>query len=216
MRLWVWFYRPVIAASAVLLAQTGAVALGAADFGATITDPDAVAQHEYPIYDRVVQAKFLTSETKLVMIKRSTVTQLGPGEPWDDHRFLQENELFGGRLQPLLNELLNTLRHASRLEPKFRFGVPYRLVSDEDSGDDEVSLVPVPAHFKPIEYDGTTIMLQFSRVAFSPPQDRALVYVGNYRADGSGAGFLVLLNRRDRVWNIEDTEVIWTASLEAP
>jgi hypothetical protein len=75
-------------------------------------------------------------------------------------------------------------------------------------------VAPFPATFQQTDYDASSIKLEFSRVAFNPREDLALVYVGNYRQDGSGAGFLVLLRRRERVWEILDTEVIWTAHVE--
>ncbi len=174
--------------------------------------PDLVQVEEYPVYDLVIQSKFLTSDTTLVMINRLTVTQLGPEEELDPLRFFKDNEFFDGRLQPaLVTDFLMKLRRPSRLEPKFSFGVRYRLVSGHEDDGSEVSLAPLPATFRQSDYDASSIKLEFSRVSFSPREDLALVYVGNYRQDGSGAGFLVLLRRRDRAWEILDTEVIWTA-----
>ncbi|MGH7233517.1 MAG: hypothetical protein ACREJU_19465 [Nitrospiraceae bacterium] len=176
--------------------------------------PDLVLPEEYPVYDLVIRSKFLTSETTLVKIHRMTVTRLGEEEKPLGREFFAENEYFDGRVPPaLLNEFLAKLRRPSRLDPRFHFGVRYRLVSDQQTDDTEASLAPIPAGFAPIEYDGSIIQLEFSRVAFNAWKDQALVYVGNYRADGSGAGFLVLLLLRDRAWEIVDTEVIWTAQV---
>ena len=85
---------------------------------------DLVQAEEYPIYDLVIQSKFLTSDTTLVTINRLTVTQLGPEEEPDPRRFFKDNEFFDGRLQPaLVTDFLMKLRRPSRLEPKFSFGV---------------------------------------------------------------------------------------------
>ena len=174
--------------------------------------PNSVLPEEYPIYDLVVQSKFLTSDTTLVKIHRLTVTRLGEEEKPLGREFFTENEYFEGRLPPgLLTDFLAKLRRPSRLELRFHFGVRYRLISDEVIDDTEVSLAPLPAAYVPIEYDGSVIQLEFSRVAFNAWKDQALVYVGNYRADGSGAGFLVLLLKGKDGWEILDTEVIWMA-----
>ena len=54
------------------------------------------------------------------------------------------------------------------------------------------------------------LLLEFSRVAFAPKEGHALVYVGQYRPDGTGAGFFVVLQRQAAGWEIQDTEVVWT------
>jgi hypothetical protein len=184
-----------------------------------------VRPEEYPVYDLVIKSKFLTSDTTLVIIDRLTVTRVGPGEEFDTRQFFKENEFFGGGLLPdLVAEFLGMLQRPSR-QRKFGFGVRYRLVSDRETGGDEVSLSPLRIAHPYTDYDGSTITLELSRVAFSPrgdqlhPPTRARqdaplpkrwctsVITGS---DGSGAGFLVLLRGRDRLWEIVDTEVIWT------
>jgi hypothetical protein len=56
--------------------------------------------------------------------------------------------------------------------------------------------------------------LVFSRIGYNLRQTQALVYVGNPRADGSGAGFLVWLRRQGTAWSIWDTDVAWTVHIE--
>jgi hypothetical protein len=179
------------------------------------SSPDPVPAEEYPIYDRVVQAKFLTSQTMLVMIDRLTVTRVGEEEKPLLREFFDEHQFFDGQLQPaLLTDFLVKFRRPSTLEPKFNFGVRYRLVSPHERDGDEVSLRTVPVRSRLIDVSGPTIMLEFSRVAFTPRRDQALVYVGNHRPDGTGAGFLVWLRWLNQAWDIMDTEVIWIAPTE--
>lgn len=174
--------------------------------------PSATAE-EYPIYDRVVEAKFLTSETALVLIRRMTATTVGPSEVTFTRQFFDENHLFEGRLPaPLLTDFLLKARQPSKLDPRFHFGVRYRLVTEfEDTGPEETR-GPALGRLQPSQLLGYTLMLEFSRVAFSPRADQALVYAGNYRPDGTGAGFLVWLIRQGETWDIVDTEVIWSAT----
>ena len=182
--------------------------------------PEPVPAEEYPIYDLVVRTKFLTSQTTLVVIERLTVTRLGPEEKGPPNRaFFEENAYFGGRLRPdLMTDFILKTRHPSRLEGRFNFGVRYRFTSGGELEGPEVSLAPIPTKFAPADFvqdaPATVGILEVSRVGFNPREDQALVYVGDNRPDRTGAGFLVLLHRRGRVWEITDTEVLWVARRE--
>ena len=70
--------------------------------------------------------------------------------------------------------------------------------------------MPETTTLPPMEGAEPPIRLEFSRVAYASKQDLALVYVGQYRFDETGAGFLVLLHAQPSGWEIEDTEVVWT------
>lgn len=85
-----------IACGALLVAG-----LASADPGARPREkPELVPPEEYLIYDRVVQDKFLTSQTTLVLIDRQTVTRLTPEDEEPPTRaFFDENELFEGALE---------------------------------------------------------------------------------------------------------------------
>jgi hypothetical protein len=195
---------PVVMLTAFLL--TGHVSL--ADDS---TEPiQVVPSGDYAIYDRIVQAKFLTSDTTLVFIRRLTATHIGPEQVPFRRRFFDENQFFDAALPPTLltNFLAATLR-PSRLESKFQFGVRYRLVSDFNDGIEEARGAVRPVTLA-TEVAEPRIRLELSRVAYTPTRDLALVYVGDYRSDGTGAGFLVLLHAEPSGWEIQDTEVVWT------
>lgn len=180
--------------------------------------PESVLAEEYPIYDLVIQDKFLTSQTQLVLIERLTVTRLGPEWPPTNQALFEENSFFEGRLPPdLVTDFIKKNRQPSRLEAQFNFGVRYRFISREGQ-EPEVSLMPVPAVFGPgelVQAVPTTIgLLGFSRAGFTVKRDQALVYVGDNRPDGTGAGFLLWLSRQGQAWEIADTDVLWTARPE--
>lgn len=180
--------------------------------------PESVLAEEYPIYDLVIQDKFLTSQTQLVLIERLTVTRLGPEWPPTNQALFEENSFFEGRLPPdLVTDFIKKNRQPSRLEAQFNFGVRYRFISGEGQ-EPEVSLMPVPAVFGPgelVQAVPTTIgLLGFSRAGFTVKRDQALVYVGDNRPDGTGAGFLLWLSRQGQAWEIADTDVLWTARPE--
>jgi hypothetical protein len=196
--------------------------------------PESVPAEEYAIYDRVVQEKFLTSQTKLVLIAGWTVTRLGPEWPPTDQALFDESSFFEGRLPPdLVRDFITKNRRPSRLEGRFNFGVRYRFASGQ-AEEPEVSLAPIPAagpftnlqsalalSAGPTLSAGLTLsagptigILGFSRTGFTRRADQALVYVGDDREDGTGAGFLLWLYKRGQVWEIADTEVLWIAQPE--
>jgi hypothetical protein len=174
-----------------------------------------VPAEDYPVYDQVVQSKFLTSGTTLVIIERMTTTHLLPEPPvLPTVAFFEERAFFDSRLpRDLILDFLFKNQQPFRLGSLFGFGVPYRFISGEGEPESEATLRGIPRR-RPVNLvqDSDSIdRLAFSRVGFSSRQDQALVYVANDRPDGTGAGFLVWLRTEGTRWAILDTEVVWTA-----
>ncbi|MEW6545132.1 MAG: hypothetical protein AB1411_16195 [Nitrospirota bacterium] len=179
------------------------------------TKPQPVPVEEYPIYDRVVRAKFLTSQTRLVLIQRLTVARLGPAEEDVPSRsFFSERSLFqGGLSADLLQDFIRKAGRPSRVEARFDFGVRYRFVTGDGAEEEPVVALPWrPARFSPVQDAPATVgRLGFSRVGFNVRGDRALVYVEENRPDGTGGGLLMLLRKAGSSWEFVDTEVLWVA-----
>jgi len=180
--------------------------------------PQPVPAEEYPLYNRVIETKFLTSQTEKVLIGRLTVVKLGPGErDVPSQAYFQERPVFEGLIESaLLTDFILKNSKPARLEERFTLDVPYRFVSEDGIEAPEVSLAPIPAAWPlPVQTAPTTVgVLRFSRVGLAPRRDLALVYVEEDRPDGSGAGFLMLLRRNGRNWEFVDTDVLWTARPE--
>jgi hypothetical protein len=195
------------AALTAVLLLLGALPASAAERS---ENPETIGPEEYDIYNRIVESKFLTSETAIVLIRELTATRLGPsGLPFTGEWF-EENRLFdGGVPGPLLADFLVKTREPSRLAARFDFGARYRLIPRNEGLHERVSL-PSHSAARGIQLFSGTIILEFSRVAFTPKEDLGLVYVGNERPDGTGAGMLVLLRRSGRGWTFVDTEIVWT------
>lgn len=173
---------------------------------------------EYRLYDEIVTSKFLTSETSLVLIERLTTTQLSPKQEGLLTRTLFQDEgYFDGALpEDLVREFVAVNQTAIRLEGRFHFGTRYRFVSGDTVEEPEVSFAHPVRWEQPRPVQALPVLdrLVFSRVAFNLRQNQALVYVGNSRPDGSGAGFLVWFRRKGTTWAIWDTEVVWTVRIE--
>ena len=180
---------------------------------------DDVVAEDYALYDQVLTNKFLTSQTKLVVIERMTRFRLSPDQdgPTTIEAF-QEQEYFDGELPAdLILEFIAVNREPSRLEGRFHFGVGYRFATGDRLEEPEVSLArPVTVtRARPIQAPPVLDRLAFSRVARSLRNDHALIYVETLRPDGTGAGFLVWCRRQGRSWTLFDTEVTWTIQAQA-
>lgn len=179
---------------------------------------EAVPAQDYPVYDQVVQSKFLTSGTTLVIIERMTTPQMLPDSAvLPTVAFFEERAFFDSRLpRDLILDFLFKNQRPSRLGSLFGFGVPYRFISTGGEAESEATMRGPPWR-RPVNLvqdTGTIDRLAFSRVGFTSRLDQALVYVANDRPDGTGAGFLVWLQTHGPRWKILDTEVVWTARPE--
>lgn len=173
-----------------------------------------VPVEDYALYDQVVTSKFLTNQTGLVLIERLTVSRLYPDQdvPTTIGLF-DEHELFDRRLPPdLVRDFVYKNRQPVRLSAHFKFGVRYRFVAPEGIEEPEVALaLPAAWPLVGLTQDLSLLgRLVFSRVAYTLRLDQALVYVEQHRPDGTGAGFLIWLQRQATTWSINDTEVLWS------
>jgi hypothetical protein len=184
--------------------------------------PPPVPLEDYPLYDLIVDEKFLTPETKLVLLERTTLTRLHPEqlEPLRLETF-QEYEIFDGRLPiDLVRDFLFKNQTPSQCEGHFGFGVRYRFVSGNETEQQETALAPLPVSLEmpkfvqegPLDEPPAVLdRLSFSRVAYSVGREHAFIYVEYNRPDGTGAGFAVWLRASGSRWGIFDSELVWAA-----
>src|SRR5690348_13423539 len=172
---------------------------------------DRVPTEDYPLYDLIVDEKFLTPETKLVLVERSTLTRLHPEQQGAVRlETFQEYEIFDGRLPAeVVRDFSFKNQTPSRFEGRFGFGVRYRFVTDGGTEQQETSLAPMPvaqgaARFVQEESldepPAVLDRLSFSRAAYTFARDQAFIYVEYNRPDGSGAGFAVWLQQSGTRW----------------
>ena len=176
--------------------------------------PPSVPAEDYALYDDIVTKKFLTSETRLVVLERMTAARLIPGQEGAlTLAWFQGQDYFNGDLpMDLVRDFIAMNQHQTRLEGRFQFGVRYRFVSDATLEEPEVrAAFPVATgRVVPIQAPPIIDRLAFSRVGRTLRNDHALVFVENTRANGTGAGFLLWFARQGGEWMIHDTEVLWT------
>ena len=187
--------------------------------------PPPVPLEDYSLYDLVVDEKFLTPETKLVLLERTTLTRLHPEQEGALRpETFEAYEIFDGRLPiDLVRDFVFKNQTPSNLEGHFGFGVRYRFVSGGGAEQQETSSAPLPVsrgtrHLLqegPLEEPPAVIdRLSFSRVGYSFGHEHAFIYVEYHRPDGSGAGFAVWLRSSGSRWGIFDSELVWAARTE--
>jgi hypothetical protein len=186
-------------------------------------DAPLVPLEDYPLYDLIVDEKFLTPESKLVLLERATLTRLHPEQQGSLRlQTFQDYEIFDGRLpMDLVRDFLFKNQTSSKLEGHFGFGVRYRFVSGNGAEQQqETSLTPLPVSQSTPRFmqeesldepPAVIDRLSFSRVAYSFGREHAFVYVEYNRPDGSGAGFAVWLRSAGSRWGIFDSELVWAA-----
>jgi hypothetical protein len=169
---------------------------------------------DYSLYDRIIEDKFLTSQIRLVLLERMTVSRLVPDREGSmTTGFFQEHGFFEGMLpQELVRGFVVANQSPTRLEARFQFGVHCRFVSEGTTEDPEAGAVTLALsdRARPVQARAVLDRLAFSRVGRTLRNDQALVYVENLRPDGTGAGFLVWCRRQGQEWKLFDTEVVWT------
>lgn len=202
-------------ACAGLLGQGLAEPAGVPREGGALVPPE-----EYPVFDRVVESKFLTSRTRVVIVERATVGFLHPETPVPPTvEWFDAVRPFDGRLsEDLVADFVIKNKQAARLEDRFRFGVNVRFVTPEGLSEPDIRFAPPPSGWTPRRVEQGTYgppptldRLAFSRVGFNLGGHEALVYVVNDRPDGSGAGFLMWLHRPKGEWALFETDVLWVA-----
>ena len=178
----------------------------------------SIPVEDYARYDQIITSKFLSSETQLVLLERKTTIQISPEQegPLTSAWFLKQGYFDGTLPAELVRDFVAANQETARLEGRFQFGTRYRFVSGNAVEEPEVSLAqPVLTAWRRfVQAMPVLDRLVFSRIGYNLRQTQALVYVGNPRPDGSGAGFLVWLRRQETAWSIWDTEVVWTVRVE--
>jgi len=182
--------------------------------------PVPVPEEDYPLYDLVVQTKYLRSDTALVLVERMTMTRLEQDErEYLSREFFVEQGVFDGRLPAeLMGSFFAGLKTPARLEGRFKFGAQVKFFHDGVPEEAEVSLAPILVSFKrPAQSAPHAIgVLRFSRIGYTAKEDQALLFVEEERPDGGGGGLLVWLRRQGKVWTIAGTEVLWAARTDEP
>ena len=161
---------------------------------------------EYAVYRAVIEEMYVHDERKLIVIESQT--------------FFNPDYVIGAFEYPdILNVSPETLdsfqkrnqQHQAIDCTKLALSVPCKVLDDEVHDEifaNDKDLWDNWNHFYE-KYPGSQGIMEISRVGFNTEGSEAFVYVGNVAHDLVGAGFHVLLVRKDGIWVIHSKEMTW-------
>ncbi len=161
---------------------------------------------EYLVHNTLIDQKYIRDDVRLIVISDLTLA-----DTMEHDRLSTTLGVVSNRLniteQDLLNDFLMKNQQSWILKSQFNIKAKHVLVSEE-----EKSRFSEGGNFWGAfeeKYPNAQGILSLSRVAFNHTKDRALVYIGNKGSASSGAGYYVLLVKKDNKWVIQDEIMAW-------
>ncbi|MGD2247906.1 MAG: hypothetical protein PVF58_05830 [Candidatus Methanofastidiosia archaeon] len=162
-----------------------------------------IEAEEYAVYSAIINERF---ETFIIVVEDHTVCRSFPGSKLSDtlESIYQDmpaanKEIFDDFL--VKNEQSYPLDHCFHIRGKVFLVSREKLrnIFESDYG----WLIFY------MRYPFSQGIAGVSRVGFNKDMDQALVYFKNSRGSLSGAGYYMLLTKKEGVWYIEDERMIW-------
>jgi len=160
-------------------------------------------REEYAVYSALISQKFVTTETRLMVITDPTCCQDDDLDTWR----LKQLEPFSPET---LQNFTEANKHTRHFEKLFTLSVPYRIVDYKDITDLFSSMLLAEAWKKFYGlYPQSNGYLRFSRVGFNKDLTEALVDTGWMRGALEGEGKWFLLSRVDGKWSVQRFVGTW-------
>ncbi len=175
---------------------------------------------EYAVYRALIEGLYVDNDIKLIVIESKTVLDFEL-RPYTAARAV----FYNTSDKPLdlvvslntFNSFQNRNRQSETLDcTKLALSVPCKILDRQDvqqffsRGDREFE-TPMSQWLLFYEiYPGAQGIMQLSKIGFDTEGRQALVYVGNQAFDTAGAGFYIVLVRKDdNTWVIRDISELW-------
>jgi len=160
---------------------------------------------EYAVYSALIKKMYLTGRVKLLVIEDHTGVGLLSKDDEQGNKYLREN--LPGLQEETFADFKAKNAEAYPLKPTFNLGVKMVLVSGpeikeifkEKNGWDNFYA----------KYPGSQGLMTLSRVGFNREMTQALVYIGNQSHWLAGAGYCVVLAKKDGAWTVEKQVMVW-------
>lgn len=170
-------------------------------------EPAAPDSDDYAIYSLIIRTQFTDKGFSKIVIQQDTATVRDwTPEPEDEQKFCDAiSRLLPGTQADSIGDFKAKNGEASSLANYSGLGT---LIAKEQ----------VKSFFSGTgggwnvfykKYPGSQGILRLSRVGFDRKRDQALLYFGNQRYWLAGAGYLVLLARKDGGWFIVKQHMLW-------
>ena len=183
---------------------------------APVDDP-----RDYEVYSALIEQKAYINHggegprvATLVVIDEETAGGLMPGGTEGSKQLEQEKKYLSEKLKLYSDDLFKNYLTANqkryRLERKLNVKIEYRFYTDKDQealhqGND---LRKFWTEFY-LRFPGSSGIVTFSRVGYSPDGNTAMVYVGNSCGGLCGTGYDIILVKENGNWKIKEGVMLW-------
>lgn len=158
-------------------------------------DPDGPDADEYAIYSLLLN-QLHPADSYVVINDHTTV------KPFT--RTKRKFQFAGGLPREIRADFETKNQKRYPLEDQFNLKVKTIFLSQE-----EIDKLALPEWVEFIKKYPRHGVIEFSRAGFNARRDRALVYTSNQGGPKSGAGFYVLLSKRNGNWQIDQKIFAW-------
>jgi hypothetical protein len=171
----------------------------------TPTPPLDVAEAEYAVYSALIEASYATNKLGMIVIQDHTGLGVSGNDP---QQFAYLRKSLPEVDQPLLDDFQARNVQSEPIEDRFTLKTQLVLISqDEVTGLFGQGGGAWDEFYK--KYPNSQGLMTLSKVGFNAAGDKALVYVGNQSHFLAGAGFAVVLGKKNGVWTILNQVMLW-------
>jgi hypothetical protein len=167
---------------------------------------DARRQEEYALYDVLLERCCICAGVQRIVIQDRTSVSYLHLEEERMRDYLKDSFPEAGA--ELFADFFSRNEASVSLVRNFDVEVPVILISKEEitkffgaGGDGWNGFHQA--------YPGAQGILQLSRVGFNAAVNQALIYAGNQSDDLAGAGYVYLMEKRDGIWSMENSIMVW-------
>jgi hypothetical protein len=167
---------------------------------------DARMGEEYRLYDEILARFYIRARIQCIVMDDHTTVSYLHTEDERTRDYLQES--FPDAGEDLLADFFLQNEVSVTLLQKFDVDIPVILISRKEISD----------FFREggggwdgfyRAYPGAQGILQLSRAGFNAAMDQALVYAGNQADYLAGAGYVLLMEKENGAWIIQNSEMVW-------
>ena len=181
---------------------------------AVITQENSREAEEYAVYNALIEARYVTDKTKLIVINDQTDSSMGrlkenyaylkPGRDYSEYLKMHMPKLSTEMISDFAAQ--NEQNHL--LKPLFDLSIRYVFISDDEINEIFYKFENGWERYYE-RYPNSQGTMTLSRVGFNSEMDKAFVEVGNQSHNLAGAGYFVFLEKENGVWTITDSIRTW-------
>jgi hypothetical protein len=160
---------------------------------------------EYAVYSALIEEMYVNEKVELVVIKDHT--KLNPLL----RNLSDELERVRLKMPTVSQETLSDFQEKNKksypIERAFKLSLPYVLFGEKEDKEIFQDAQSWRDFYK--RYPDSQGLITLSKVGFDSGMSQALVYVGNQQAGLGGAGYYVLLSKKNDTWSIQERYGAW-------